>query len=63
MAERQTKELTDIATYRAAIIAEKIIQLGFNKSYINDTVKNKQNVQYWYVQYKCAFFIKRTISF
>ena len=58
MADQQNNGLTDIATCRAAIEAKKMKQFCFITANIDGAIANGKNVQYWYVQYKCAFLNK-----
>ena len=59
----QTIGLANIATYRAAIAAMKMLQFCFKISNMDTSVRNKQTIQYCYVKYKCAFFVKINYKF
>ena len=53
VADRQINGLT-----KSFIAARKILQLSFKTSNIDGAFKIEENAQYWYVQYKYAFFLK-----
>ena len=48
-----------MATY---IASWKWFNCALKKSNIDGAVKNEQNAQYWYAQYKCAFILTTNYS-